>query len=951
MATKIRKLCFVIVTVVLVALSAAMLGACGAKKDENAYEGKTNRKEDARVTYGSETYREKLVTEKYKTTGEGVTVDGVIDERAWSDTYPLAYMYGGVNAKLYTVFGEDGLYLATRMDMKAHYRVTRAADSNSGGNFFIAPADANALNENAIQIIFTARGYVMTSRGNAGGFDTWWVDTFVKTYVEGGWVEQGDADFRDEGGLESAGDYVSAEGFVPWKEIGLEEKPEKVKIMPQLNYNSNSTGYRVFAGRPAGAYNNPRDWFVFDENGYTHNDNRLAAENPDTEIAVGHGYGNISKTAAWNFDDISDGVIKSGSMQQSQFLYFKDLYAENWMIEANVKYKSATSGSIHSVGLCAEPMTSVSSATRTPVTFNLPCSDALKGQARWTVYSNTAQTNEGLSPIQGSPDVMSAFVNLKLIKTGSAFSAFVNDTYFATHTFEALSGAVLPAIVAAGVVAEFKDLRAVTDVEEIARYVQARGLDTVRLQSNAGGVLTLTAGDTTFGGTVALVPHASDAILTVRPTVLANVVYTVDSLKIDGAERITELTDGTLTFTVDGNATVEIVFARAAAPAVLTGTVVGADASQAAIRFVDVASPSAESGRILYTFANLQQSGDDAVYAFRIPDGTFKLWLEYGGNTYERLIRVSNGKIELLDAAGNVTQENVETLDFDTTVRPKTLVRNVTAWIGYPKVPLPVSHFRADETVTWDGENAQIAALDRARRTLTPVAAGSFTLTASTDGYSEVYNVTVKTVDRTGSKWQLNADKTAYAEQLREKWDADGHDGQTTLFIGDSFFDVRNFWTNFYTTYADTDAVCAGIGGTTTYDWEQYADTFLRYTAPKNIVVHLGTNNFYSDGDNAQTATENLQRLFMLVHDILPDANIYYFAITQRSNTTHKTAVSQTNAAMKQWCAEYAYITFLDTEQALTSDMLKDGIHPQLQYYSVFTDALQASDIEMQAKA
>ena len=118
-----------------------------------------------------------------------------------------------------------------------------------------------------------------------------------------------------------------------------------------------------------------------------------------------------------------------------------------------------------------------------------------------------------------------------------------------------------------------------------------------------------------------------------------------------------------------------------------------------------------------------------------------------------------------------------------------------------------------------------------------------------------------------------------------------------------------------------------------------------------NLVVNLGTNNFYDDHDSSETATESLQRMFTLIHDILPDTNIYYFAITQRSDTSYKSGVSETNAAMKAWCEGYSWMTFLDTEQALTvGTLLEDGIHPKLETYNVFMGALAQSKIEIENK-
>ena len=285
------------------------------------------------------------------------------------------------------------------------------------------------------------------------------------------------------------------------------------------------------------------------------------------------------------------------------------------------------------------------------------------------------------------------------------------------------------------------------------------------------------------------------------------------------------------------------------------------------------------------------------------------------------------------------------------TVRPASVTRSVTAWLGYPASPLAdVSYFKDGESVAWSGENSEIALLDKDSRTLTAVSEGTFTLTARAENYSEIYNVTVKSVSKTGNKWVLDQDRTKYSNDLKTKWEQDGRDGKTTLFIGDSFFDVRWFWTDFYDTFAGEDAICAGISSSTSYDWEQYAETFLRYTAPKNIVMNMGTNNFYDAHDSAQTAIESLQRMFTVIHSVLPDTKIYYFAITQRSDTAYRTGVSEANDAMQKWCDGYSWITFLDTEEVVTTGMLRDGIHPKLEHYSVFTGALAEAKIEMETK-
>ena len=641
MTSNMKKILIATAASAMIALSAAAFAACG-KTDGNTYTGIAKTQEIERETFDSISYREKLVTDRYTTTGEGVKVDGVIDDEAWTNSYPLTYTYGGVDSQLYTAFGEDGLYLAARIDMKAYYRAPRAADNNCGGNFYIAPATATTLNNNCVQIVYTARGDVRTSRGNGSSFETWYVDTFVKTYVDGGWIEEGDGSVRDNGGLVAAGDYITAEAFLPWAELGLDEKPEAVKIMPQFNYNvgSESAQYRLFSGRPAGAYNNPRDWFRFDEHGYAHNDERLAAENSEA-IAVGNGYGNMSKTAAWDFSKIDEGKLTSGNMAQTQFIYFKDVYAENWMAQVSVRFDSNTGGAQNAVGLCAEPV--VTGATRTPITFNLPTATNLAGTARWTAYTNTEQTHYDSKNIQA--DVLTQTVDLTLIKMGSALFAFIGDTYFGTNRFDAIAGKAVPGIIVRGAVAELSNMQVTTDTDEISEFTASKNLRTVSIASGQGGAVTLMAGGVTYSGNVALVEKNSTVTLRVNPTISQYSVYVVKSLKVGGEEKMSELKSGELTFAVTDDMNVEVEFEYAASSAALYGTVKCGELEKAIIKFIDM------DERVLYS-TTVRQTGE---YVFRIPDGTYRLWLEYQGKRYgECEIEVSKGVVR---KDGVVTEE------------------------------------------------------------------------------------------------------------------------------------------------------------------------------------------------------------------------------------------------------------------------------------------------------
>lgn len=195
---------------------------------------------------------------------------------------------------------------------------------------------------------------------------------------------------------------------------------------------------------------------------------------------------------------------------------------------------------------------------------------------------------------------------------------------------------------------------------------------------------------------------------------------------------------------------------------------------------------------------------------------------------------------------------------------------------------------------------------------------------------------------------------TRYAEKIadrKQQWEEKATDGKTTLFIGDSFFDT-DFWTNFYKRYyTGKDALLLGIGGTTTYDWETWATEWLRDIQPKNIVMHMGTNNIYDDGDDVQATVSALQNMFSVIHENVPDTPIYWFGISYRSYNDAKIAKArEINTQMKTWCDNQDYITYIDTPDTLTKDMLSDGTHPAVESYYVFADALKATNIEINDK-
>ena len=230
--------------------------------------------------------------------------------------------------------------------------------------------------------------------------------------------------------------------------------------------------------------------------------------------------------------------------------------------------------------------------------------------------------------------------------------------------------------------------------------------------------------------------------------------------------------------------------------------------------------------------------------------------------------------------------------------------------------------------------------------------------TITKDGDRKLWTEESKSVEfredgaaRKDSVYDISAYEDKIA-QYKQDWEEKGKAGETTIFIGDSFFDGE-FWSTFYDLYWSREVLRCGVSSSTSYDWEVFTTEFLKDTNPKNIVMHIGTNNIYDDNKNAEVTVKALQRMFSYMHETLPTTNLYYFGISLRTYDEAKIAIAkEVNAAMETWCADKDYITFIgSTVERLTGDMLRDNVHPredsECNAYKIFVEELANSGIEM----
>ena len=293
------------------------------------------------------------------------------------------------------------------------------------------------------------------------------------------------------------------------------------------------------------------------------------------------------------------------------------------------------------------------------------------------------------------------------------------------------------------------------------------------------------------------------------------------------------------------------------------------------------------------------------------------------------------------DETDAIPAETTEAIDYGALT-----IDDVFAWVGYPenKVMPAFSIPELAEELTYEYDASGIA-IDSATGAVTALKKGRYEVIAKSEHFSAEFIVRAEEVDTNSSKYSAKNFASA-AEQREAQWEKNGNAGKTTLFIGDSFFDTA-FWTGFYSAeYVGKDALCLGISATTTYDWEEWIGGWFGATNPKNIVMHVGTNNVYDDGDNIFGAVSAYQRMFLLMHEQFPDTHIYWFGVSQRAYDAEKIGyVTEINSRMQKWCDALDFITYIDTPSQLKKDMLRDEVHPKPECYSVFVDALAATDI------
>lgn len=387
-------------------------------------------------------------------------IDGILEEENYNNKKHMSFANYNVNVHLTTHFGDLGLYVGLQVE----------------DNFIFYNADYNMNANSSIELKIT-REDVIKNDNNILHFQVDAKNKRQYTYflllaaskVEGEEINSG----------ESQG--MTFEVFIPWSQLKLSSKPEKVKIMPGYNHVT-SSGADVTPNwiRPSGNVNNPNTFYLFDENGYINAD----AEN----VTLGDSITGISKTNGWDLSKLTlDNPEVKTNANNAQFIFFKNANSNKYSIETTVYPITGIDDPLPKAGL----MIGYNDIAKSAFLIDIR-EDFLKSNRVSVKVINFFQTWEATDYVYTTYDLdFSQGIKLRVIKDEAIFYYYVNDILVYINEITYLKDEALPGLFSLGAEVSYTDFNYIdysTD-EELLQNNISQSAYMVKINSNLGGIV------------------------------------------------------------------------------------------------------------------------------------------------------------------------------------------------------------------------------------------------------------------------------------------------------------------------------------------------------------------------------------------------------------------------------------------------------------------------------
>ena len=637
-----KFLSFALLVLLVAATAVAAIGCAGKTKPD--------------PDPAADDYDVKYVSTMPSGTDDGVTIDGVLSESVYAGQKTFVnylsedYDRTAEHISMTTYVGEKGWYVAAEVtDSALVYNGLLAPARNSTIHLYYLLASENA-NE-SIREIYMDAGRV-----------------YGRTPCNIGLMEYG---VKVNGELNGATTGMTTELFIPWRAMGLTEKPENTDLLmyPMYSIPKGGGDYRNLSPLP-NLSSVANQFYLFGGDGYSDKD-------PDGAILGDAKNGHV-KAGVWTYTDVEKTVGEDGKVTLSGTAgvhagsyaktYVKDIVAENYVVEATVKVTGRDYGKRDGrAGLTVD----VAGGKRK--TFAAYISAEEGNAAGLNVvplrsfygddYDGRNNRTTNLSPVTlAGGKTLSDGVKLTLIKSGANLYGLADGEIILAETDNAIRGKCGFNLTAANVNAEFTDISyAVYDGndEGMAAAIAGYGIRRIKAETEGYGNVYLDKIAVKDGGEVTL-------------TVECGEDNVVKEIKING-EAVTDFAEKAEIF----GTTVRYRISNVTED---TDILVTFD-EYAGVKVSGTISVASESG--------LNMS-DSVIYAFRadgsvIPfegrvneDGTYEISLPAG--TYDKIRVEGAGHANDFDKIGGaaivIGADPIENADFALETRIPTVVRH-----------------------------------------------------------------------------------------------------------------------------------------------------------------------------------------------------------------------------------------------------------------------------------
>ena len=167
------------------------------------------------------------------------------------------------------------------------------------------------------------------------------------------------------------------------------------------------------------------------------------------------------------------------------------------------------------------------------------------------------------------------------------------------------------------------------------------------------------------------------------------------------------------------------------------------------------------------------------------------------------------------------------------------------------------------------------------------------------------------------------------------------------IFVGSS--SIRR-WNNAEQIFAKNNVINRGIGGALVNEIILYANELILDYNPRQVVIYVGENDFFSNKTTADIVFERLKKLFTVIREKKPNIPIVYISIKPSpGRESARDKVIETNKLVSTYIATQTNMKYVDVFTPMIKHIkskkaelfVEDKVHLTAEGYKIWAKALR----------